>query len=280
MSAFNTDTNFGFGSGVPSATSPSIYNGTSPTTCAVGGIACGSPIAGCSYDNLFQSMLVPFLQPFFASFDISGQSASVEVGTCIAGTKSFEWSFANPQNVCSGNLMNICDLSTPALLATGCSNTSPASVAICTFWCCSNSQSAQWCANTKNCQNNAFNSSAFTVTWRLPFLYGYDAANNISGTTLYDNLSAIGKQIIGKPSSIAITYNFTNKYQYFTYPAAYGDLTKVLDPNGFDVTTAFTKSVVSVTSTGIAANWTANYNSYVSNTLTTVSPSGVFTFYF
>lgn len=85
------------------------YNGASPTTITVGGINANTQIAGKSYDELFQDLLVPYVAPSFSSFTIDKQANPIEVGETISGNKSFTFGFANSGNV-QNNSISIIDV--------------------------------------------------------------------------------------------------------------------------------------------------------------------------
>jgi len=65
----------------------------------------------------------------------------------------------------------------------------------------------------------------------------------------------------------------TNEYMYILIPKSWADFTvsSIVDHNGFNVTPSFTAYDVSVTSTGLANNWTQDYKLYKLNNLTTAS---------
>lgn len=67
-----------------------IYNGASPTTCATGGIAVGTPIAGCEVTRILEMMLVPTLAPTctapYATLTLSPSTVIFEVGRQVAFT--------------------------------------------------------------------------------------------------------------------------------------------------------------------------------------------------
>lgn len=116
-------------------------------------------------------------------------------------------------------------------------------------------------------------SSTQTLSFIYPFFYGCNANASLTGSDVY---SVLTKSITNKANK-SITYSGTDTYLYFAYPASYGNIVKVMDPNNFDVTSAFTKSVVNVSSSGLTNNWSLDYNVYRSNL---TSANGVFVFSF
>ena len=115
-------------------------------------------------------------------------------------------------------------------------------------------------------------SNTTTVTFLFPYLWGLSVTSGLSGTALYN---AFTPQIVSQGSK---TVNLVGSavYIYFAYPASYPDLVSILDPNLFQVISSFNKSTVSVTSTGLSNNWTANYKVYQTQLVS--SPSGNFQF--
>lgn len=98
--------------------------------------------------------------------------------------------------------------------------------------------------------------------WVYPYYYGVGA----QGLT--------GAEIAGLTKLIVLSGNKTESFSptaqvpYFAYPAAYGDLTSILDPNGFETIgdwTKSTKTIVGLDSTS------QNYTCYEFNNPTTQS---------
>lgn len=67
-----------------------IYNGASPTTCTVGGLASNTAIAGCEISKILEMILVPTLAPTctppFASLTLTPTATVFEVGSNVAFT--------------------------------------------------------------------------------------------------------------------------------------------------------------------------------------------------
>lgn len=80
-----------------------------------------------------------------------------------------------------------------------------------------------------------------TLTFVIPFLYGSSASALVQGDA-YANLSKLTEV---KGDKI-VTFNDTDSYFYFIYPASYGDLDEILDGNNFNATTAFTKTTPNI----------------------------------
>lgn len=99
-------------------------------------------------------------------------------------------------------------------------------------------------------------SGAFNVIY--PIYYGSIASDGIVDANLVKNLT---KKLEVKGNK-SIKYTCDNQKMLFAYPASYGDLSTIIDPNNFNVTDTFIKTVVNITcadGTGI------DYNVYVND---------------
>lgn len=93
------------------------------------------------------------------------------------------------------------------------------------------------------------------------FYYGVEAPGFTNITTL--------TKLLGPRESKTLSFSPVSQVYYFAYPASYGDLTSILDNNGFDIITDFTKSVLSLPLT--YPNFDggmSDYNVYEFNNLT------------
>lgn len=126
-----------------------------------------------------------------------------------------------------------------------------------------------WTLNATDSQGS--DSSSKTIRWVYPFFYGEDS-NDLSGGTGIETLT----KSVSRKGNKTIGINATNEFIYFAYPASYGDLSTILDGNGFNVTSSFTKHTANVTPpvSGVARS----YNIYKSNSVTTINQNFQFKF--
>lgn len=118
-------------------------------------------------------------------------------------------------------------------------------------------------------------SSNSSVSFIYPFFYGMDDDAALTGNDLYTSLT----KSVANEGTKSVSLNGTDKYIYFVVPTTWDALSKVVDPNGFDVTSAFESSTRSVTSSGLFTNYTEDFTVYRTSTLTEVN-SGTFQFQF
>ena len=88
-------------------------------------------------------------------------------------------------------------------------------------------------------------------------------SSNLTGSTLYST----GTKIIRPKENTNLNLAANGVYTYFAYDSTYPDLVAILDPNGFNIINGFTKSSISVTSTGLDTNWTKDYKLYKFNSI-------------
>ena len=98
-------------------------------------------------------------------------------------------------------------------------------------------------------------SKSISYTFVSPYYVG------VSDTDILDEtgIKALTKKVEVKGNK-TISYTNSQNYMVFAYPSSYGTIKKVVDINGFDVTSSFKLSNVTVNS--------VNYNVYVSNKVT------------
>jgi hypothetical protein len=89
---------------------------------------------------------------------------------------------------------------------------------------------------------NAITKTTNTFTFVYPYYYGVcDEGTTING----DLIKSLTKSVEIKGTK-AITYTTNNQRMIFAYPKSYGVITKILDPNSFDVTSTFTMSQITI----------------------------------
>jgi hypothetical protein len=128
--------------------------------------------------------------------------------------------------------------------------------------------------NSQNPKNGAALSTTNTATFVYPLYYGnsttdFSTTGNVEGT--------LTKSVQQRPSQKNVVLNFTGEFIYFCYPAAYPDLTSILDGNGFETKDAFTKYTRN--QDGAAAGWSGRSYKIYKSGITSV-PNQTFIFKF
>ncbi len=99
----------------------------------------------------------------------------------------------------------------------------------------------------------------------LTFVYPYYHGSIADGTVVNDAvIQGLTKDVSVKGNK-TYNYNTSNSCMVIAYPASYGNIRTIIDPNGFDITGSFTKSQVAVTANDSTSQ---TYNVYVSSAST------------
>lgn len=119
-------------------------------------------------------------------------------------------------------------------------------------------------------------STAKSVSFILPYLWGISTTAGLSGNSLYTELAA--NKSITTQATKSPSFSGISTYIYFAYPATYTDLTSIKDPNNFEILSSFERSgSVQVTSSGLTHNWMAIYKVY--RLKLQANPNGTYIFY-
>lgn len=117
-------------------------------------------------------------------------------------------------------------------------------------------------------------SATKNVTFLYPYLWGMNTTEGLYGINLYNGLTT---KTIETQQGQSDSFVGTSTYIYFAFPATYGNLTSIKDPNNFEVLSSFQFSAsVPVTSSGLTNNWSALYKVY--RLTLQANPNGTYTF--
>jgi len=99
-------------------------------------------------------------------------------------------------------------------------------------------------------------------TVSYPFVYPYYYGAGVAGKTPAQ-VAALTKAVVSSNANYNVSFTSANgDVYYFAYPASYGNLTSILDENGFEVLSSFTKTVGSITGLDTTS---VSYNIYAFN---------------
>lgn len=213
------------------------------------------PATGMTLIELMRDVAMEYVGPKFNSFSVQGQSTTVEVGTTLAGTKTFLWSLSQNSGEISG--VNVEDLTVGGDIGTGLPNTGNAPLAINSITFSDTSVTQSWKAIGINTTGANATSPTFTVNALFKRFYGTTANGDLAtldiATLQNSELSATRLQ--------TRTFNGGGKYMSFAYPASHGLAT--FNVNGL-ANTAFSYVIKPFTNTlGI----TEDYIVYRTNTV-------------
>lgn len=142
-----------------------------------------APWTGLTVIEAIQDAAVEYIFPEFTSFSVSGQSATVEVGTTLSGSKTFTWSITLNSGVVS--TIDLYDNTASATLLAGTTNDGSQSQAITTIQLNSNAATQSWKGIGNNTSpSGTFNSSNFVVTSRFYRFYGPSSTSVTNSATV------------------------------------------------------------------------------------------------
>ena len=126
--------------------------------------------AGSNVFELIRDAVDEYINPAFNSFSISGQPTTVEVGTTLSGSKTFNWSITQNSGIIT--TLDIYDNTSSSNLLLNTSNDGTENLAITSIQLNANGSVQSWKGVAHNTRpNGVLNSSNFSVTSR--FIYGY-----------------------------------------------------------------------------------------------------------
>ena len=177
-----------------------------------------------------------YVAPQISSFTANPTGGVFEIGTAISAPIRFNWAYN--KNMTSQTL-------------TGCVLTDN-TVRTATYGSDITSNKT-FTLSASDGTNNV--SKSINYTFVSPYYVG------VSDVDVLDEaaVKALTKKVEVKGAK-TISYTNSQNYMVFAYPSSYGTIKKVTDANGFDVTSSFKLSNVTVNS--------VNYNVYVSNKVT------------
>ena len=221
--------------------------------------------------SMLTKILYPYQIPSFSAFTMASQSTVLECGVKVTGgVRTFNWTNINKENITPNSIVikdhtantilkssiGIDDITANINIGSDITKTTTATL-------------HYWRIIGTPTQGTDFYRN-FSVIWYTPFYYGVGAAGlNVS------QIQGLTKDISVKGEK-KYEFNPQEQKMYFAYEANYGDLVKIEDINGFDITNSFAKRVESFTTN--APNYagvTKSYNVYESIDLAT-PPEGVY----
>lgn len=232
------------------------YVRAQPTKVALGGLPQGSIPNYNTIQDLLDATLYPFTPP-----TISLSSSSLhEKGLVI--NKSMNYSITLNNGIVNNRQILLNNIVETSIVTNSGTYNSPSNLQ----WSNSPSSSTLYYAHTFNFRVNFSNSSQLNsnilVEFASPTYNGVLANVNVNQA----NIKTLTKTIRKKANDVNLQFSPILQRYIYAYPAIYGNLISIIDQNGFNVTSSFTKNVISFTLVDLS---TESYNVYVSNSDTT-----------
>ena len=221
------------------------YTNSTPIEQEIGGIAIGETFVDVSIVDMFDKLLYPYQSPAFLTFSLSNGITILECGIDWSGTTNATFTFTNNSNIKPNTLSIYQDIIS---IISNQSVVSPKSITLITISKTTDGQYITMKVQAENTNNVIFNRS-FNITWYMPYYFGV-------GTVGLDvaAIKSLNKTVTSK-ANITRAYNTNNQVPYLAYPTSRGLLTSILDKNGYETISDFTRTTRTFIINGISVQY-------------------------
>ena len=199
-----------------------LYSSDKPTTIEIGGIPLGYTNSGISIVKLIDDMLHPYKKPSI-SLSINPSTTFFELGSVASFTANVS------VNKGSNNISEIVLMKDSTVLVTSKDNIS---------YKLSNISSDTTIKSYVNDKTNIVNSNNINIKFINPIYIGSTSSIGAS------DIKAMEKRVVNVGNQI-FEYTVTNKRMCIAVPSEWV-LKNIIDNNGFDVTSSFTRTIVNL----------------------------------
>ena len=199
-----------------------LYSSDKPTTIEIGGIPLGYTNSGISIVKLIDDMLHPYKKPSI-SLNINPSTTFFELGSVASFTANVS------VNKGSNDISEIVLMKDSTVLATSKDNIS---------YKLSNISSDTTIKSYVNDKTNIVNSNNINIKFINPIYIGSTSSIGAS------DIKAMEKRVVNVGNQI-FEYTVTNKRMCIAVPSEWV-LKNIVDNNGFDVTSSFTRTIVNL----------------------------------
>lgn len=228
------------------------YNNSNPTLVAHGGIEVGTTFNNKSIREIIGNILYPYIQPTASCSVVTpsnGGTFEVGAGTIISSVKVLVTK--KSENITKVELFATDDINTVIASQTeGVANGG-------TFTFSINKSINDETSNLKlrakvtDASGTSITTDSGAFNTIYPMFYG--AIDK--GASLTSDLIKSLTKLVQTKGNKSLTFTANNQCLAFAYPASYGSLTSIIDPNNFNVTSTFTKYSVSLSLGGLSKDY-------------------------
>lgn len=230
------------------------YTNETPTVSAHGGIAAGTTFDKVPYSDMFTKILYPYIAPSVSA------SSTPNGGTYEKGNAQTVTAIKATITKKSAAIVKVEALDGSTVLGTETSEDFGSGTVTFTV-SVSVSTNKNFTVRVTDGENKTVTASTGTFSFIYPYYYGVADADATVDETLIKTFT----KLVQAKSAKSISYTANNQKMVFVSPYS---VSKITDPNGFDVTDTFTMTRVSVTGLDETAQ---SYYVYTANEASTVS---------
>lgn len=232
------------------------YTSDTPTVISVGGVPTGFTFDDMSVKDVFSKMFYPYVAPIVT---VAGtpNGGVYEKGTTVSLTALTVNITKKSENITKTEIFNgSTSLGIKTDGGTGSVAFTSLSVPV--------TDNRYFTAKVTDASGTVTTANTNAFSFVYPFYQGIISA---SASATEAAIKALTKVIQAKGNK-NFAYTATNQKMVIAYPKSYGALSKIIDPNQFDVTATWTRSEINVTTADEAST---PYYVYVSNAVTVSS---------
>ena len=188
------------------------------------------PLIGKTQEEFLREIAVEYISPLFSLFTVSGQPTTVEVGTTLSGSKTFNWGITLNSGIVT--TIDLYDNTAGATLLSATHNDGTQSQVINTIQLNANNATQSWKGIGNNSNGANINSGNFVVTSLYNRFWGAVATlpvSSIDGTAnrVYANLLSKAIKTNGTNTFTLTTGTTSNKFIVLLPPGI--TITSVMD---------------------------------------------------
>ena len=212
------------------------------TVNSIGGISAGTDLNNMSVQQVLTKLLFPYVAPnVSASLTYTPSGSIFEYGKSV----SIQNIIGNVVKK-SENIINIKFLDGNEVLqeiTVGLDASSYKFIFQTPVVITSNMPNNRFRFSVTDASNKTYYANTSSITFYYPYYMGVIGENDVLTNEL---ITSLNKKIEGKGTK-SNNYTTNNQRMVFAYPKSYGNLSRILDANSFDVTGTFTKNELVIT---------------------------------
>lgn len=222
-----------------------IYNNPMATVNALGGIAAGTSFNNVPVSEVLDKLLYPYVAPTVSATSTPNGGINDAQGSNITVTNIRATVSKKSEKITS---VTVYDGSTVLGTKTGAEVENGGTFDFQVNVSVSRTANKSFKVEVVDAANKTYTANTPAFEFIHPYLH---RVVNTTDLVVDDLLLASATKILQKKGDKTITYNTNNQRAVFAYPASYGALSKIVDPNGFDVTGTFGRTTVTLSGRGI-----------------------------
>ena len=215
-----------------------IFRTTELTVSPMGGIAAGTNLDGMTVKEILAKLLYPYMAPTVAVYATPNggifEKGNKQTITNIRVVITKKSEKITKLQILQGTttLVNLTDSS----VTDGGTFNYPVTIPV-------DSVNVQLTAKVTDATGNIVSANSTAFNFVYPYYIGVCGENDTVNEAL---IKSLNKRIETKANK-SISYTTNQQRMIFAYPKAYGNISKIIDPNNFDVTSTFVKQELTIT---------------------------------